>query len=123
MSKESFKLFVRKHPELIEYVNSDQMTWQKFYDMYTLYGEENNEAWSNYFKSKTPASINNKGKKEFRINDIIQYVKNVDMDSLQKGISGIERAIGFIQDLGIVKSSTPTPNHYQPRPIYKSFED
>lgn len=123
MSKDSFKAFVRKHPELITYVNNDQMTWQKFYDMYTLYGEENNEAWSSYLKRKNNSSTTRTGKKEFKMSDIIDYVKNVDMDSLQKGISGIERAIGFIQDLGIVKSSPSTPNHYQPRPIYKSFED
>ncbi len=123
MSKDNFKLFVRKHPELIQYVNNDQMTWQKFYDMYTLYGEEDDKAWSSYFKGKTNSSTNHTGKKEFRINDIIEYIKSVDMESLQRGISGIEKAIGFVQDLGFIKSDQAPVRNYQPRPIYKSFED
>lgn len=123
MSKDNFKLFVRKHPELIQYVNNDQMTWQKFYDMYTLYGEENREAWSRYFKTKESTALNTAGKKEFKINDIVEYIKSVDMESLQRGIAGIEKAIGFVQDLGIIKSDQASVRNYQPRPIYKSFED
>lgn len=121
MSKDSFKLFVRKHPELIQYVNNNEMTWQKFYDMYSLYGEENKEAWSNYFLIRQ--SEEKKSKKEFNFNELIKYIKNVDMESLQKGISGIEKAIDFIQDLGLVKREQPTTGNYQPRPMYKSFED
>lgn len=120
MSKDSFKLFVRKHPELIKYVNTNQMTWQKFYDMYVLYGEEDNEAWKDYFK--TTSSATSSLKKEFKLNDIIQYIKNVDMESVQKGISGIEKAISFIQDLGLVKKPV-SYNNYEPRPMYKRFED
>ncbi len=122
MSKDSFKLFVRKHPELIQYVNNNQMTWQKFYDMYSLYGEEDQAAWKDYFgvekKKETSSS-----KREFNFTELVKYIKSVDMDSLQKGISGLEKAISFIQDLGIIKTSEGSPNHYQPRPIYKSFED
>lgn len=120
MSKESFKLFVRKHPELIEYVNTNQITWQKFYDMYSLYGEDP-KAWSSYVKNKQGNSST--PKKEFRWNELINYMKNVDMDSLQRGISGIEKAISFIQDLGFGKNNPQPTNNYQPRPIYKSFED
>lgn len=41
MSKEEFKSFVRKNPSLIKYVNNNSMTWQKFYEMYDMYGESN----------------------------------------------------------------------------------
>ena len=41
MSVDSFKMFVRKNPNLIKYVNNNEMTWQKFYEMYDLYGEDN----------------------------------------------------------------------------------
>ena len=114
MSNESFKFFVRKHPELIDYVNSNQMTWQKFYDMYTLYGEDEN-TWNKYFKKN---SIKN------NTNEILNYIKNIDKDTLQKGISGIEKALSFIKDLG---SSSNTPpdytSNYSPRPLYRSFDD
>lgn len=121
MSKDSFKLFVRKHPELIKYVNNNQMTWQKFYDMYALYGEEDKEAWKDYFTAKSSGSSS--VKKEFKWNDVIQYIKNVDMESVQKGISGIEKAISFIQDLGLVKNPVSYNDNYEPRPMYKRFED
>ena len=44
MKKEEFKEFVKKNPKLITYVNNNEMTWQKFYEMYDLYGESN-EVW------------------------------------------------------------------------------
>ena len=40
MSKETFKAFVKQHPELAQYVRNQQMTWQKFYELYDLYGED-----------------------------------------------------------------------------------
>ena len=41
MKQEEFKNFVRTKPELIKYVQNGKMTWQKFYEMYDLYGEDN----------------------------------------------------------------------------------
>ena len=38
--KEEFKKFVKKHPELVEYVKNKQNTWQDFYEIYDMYGEE-----------------------------------------------------------------------------------
>ena len=51
MKKEEFKEFVRKHPNLIKYVKSNEMTWQKFYEMYDLYGEEES-IWKDYLGNK-----------------------------------------------------------------------
>ena len=49
--KEDFKKFVNLHPELISYVNNNQMTWQKFYDMFSLYGTDNS-VWNEYLKKE-----------------------------------------------------------------------
>ena len=38
-TKEKFKDFVKKHPELISYVKNKKMTWQDFYEIYDMYGE------------------------------------------------------------------------------------
>ena len=51
MSVDSFKMFVRKNPNLIKYVNNNEMTWQKFYEMYDLYGEEH-DIWNDYVKEE-----------------------------------------------------------------------
>ena len=49
--KEEFKKFVSSHPELTNYVNKNEMTWQKFYDMFSLYGKDS-EVWNNYLKKE-----------------------------------------------------------------------
>ena len=64
--KEDFKLFVNNHKELIKYVNTDKMTWQKFYDMYELYGE-NNSIWNEYFETK-----------EDNISNILDKIKSIE---------------------------------------------
>ena len=47
--KDAFKSFVRKNPNLIKYVRTGEMDWQKFYELYDLYGEDET-AWSLYLK-------------------------------------------------------------------------
>ena len=51
MSKETFKEFIRNKPELINHVNNGTMTWQKFYELYDLYGEDDN-IWKQYKQKK-----------------------------------------------------------------------
>ena len=50
-NKEEFKLFVKSHPELISFVKNGEMTWQKFYETYSLYGKDDN-VWNKYFKKE-----------------------------------------------------------------------
>ena len=49
--KEEFKTFIKNNPGFIKYVNNGEMTWQKFYEMYDLYGEEN---WLADLKAENP---------------------------------------------------------------------
>lgn len=116
MSKDNFKVFVRNHPELVKYVNNNSMTWQKFYDMYDLYGEENG-VWDSYFEGVTLSN------KSSNIKELINMVKNVDLDSVQKGISGMQKAIGLIQELGIGNKNVENNYVEETKPIYKYFED
>ena len=124
MSKETFKGFVRSHPELISRVSSGQMTWQRFYEMYDLYGE-NNEVWKDYLEPvTTTGSTVKKSGKDASLQELIQMVKNVDLETVRKGVNGLQKAIGIIQDLGIGSSSKEAPKPaYEPRPMYKYFED
>ena len=48
--KDEFKHFASSHPELNEYVRKGDMTWQKFYEMYDIYGEDN-RGWDKYLTS------------------------------------------------------------------------
>lgn len=122
--KEEFKLFVKNHPELIKFVKSNEMSWQKFYEIYDIYGN-NNEVWNKYF-SKLDEEVTNETetKENFTVSDLINMAKNVDLNSVQKNITNISKALGLVQSL-ITKDSSgvSTENTYTPRPLYKKFED
>lgn len=125
MSKETFKVFVKNHPELIGRVNSGEMTWQKFYEMYDIYGEDN-KVWDNYFQNNSAVSAtkNNFLSTEASFKELINMVKKIDLDTVRRGINGLQKAIGIVQNLGIgtSKNKSEEPS-YEPRPMYKYFED
>lgn len=121
-NKEEFKLFVKSHPELIRYVKNGEMTWQKFYETYSLYGKEN-DVWNKYFNNNEEIKENTNEKKEnVSITDVIDMVKKVDLNSVQKNITNISKALGIVQSL-ITKDGVNTTESYTPRPLYKKFED
>jgi len=117
MSKESFKIFARNHPELATSVLNGKATWQKLYEIYDIYGENHN-IWSNYFKEE----VSNNGVDFSSFRELFNTFKNLDMDTVQKGVNNIQKTIGLIQEMGL-GSSKNLGNNYEPRPLYKYFED
>ena len=114
MSKESFKIFAKNHPELATHVLNGNTSWQQLYEIYEIYGDTSS-IWSNYF---TPSITDNIQQGTNTIKDFVSYLKNLDMDSVQKGINNIQKTISLLQDIGITnKQSVDT------KPIYKRFED
>ena len=107
MSKENFKLFARNHPELISSVMNGSTSWQKLHELYDIYGD-NSDIWSKYITSTSDVSFK----------EVFNKVKNIDMDSFQKGIDNLQKTIGMIQNFG-GKRVTP----YVPREVYHSMED
>ena len=122
--KEQFKQFVKKNPSLIKYVESGDMTWQKFYEMYDLYGESN-DIWDKYLVSDNNKSDNaNDITKASAFTDFLAFLKTIDLDSLQEGIGSIQRVLGVFQDFSGNKSvDNNKKKEYKPRPLYKHFED
>ena len=111
MSKETFKIFAKNHPELAQNVMNGVSSWQKLYEIYDIYGEDN-KIWND---------ILNKKQEQTSLTEIFSSLKNIDMDTIQKGVTNIQKTISLIQDIGLVKK-TEQPN-YEKRPLYKSFED
>ena len=122
MAKEDFKRFVRSHPELINYVNNGSMSWQKFYELYDIYGE-NNSIWlkykenSNKDNSITKSISSTVG--DTSLKDLFNMVKKIDLDSVRKGAEGLQKVISLVQDF----SGGNNNNNYQARPLYKHLED
>ena len=126
MAKEDFKRFVRSHPNLIHYVNSGKMSWQKFYEMYDIYGE-NNSVWDEYQLEtmSREATLEKPSSKtstvgDTSLKDLFNMVKKIDLDSVRKGAEGLQKAIALVQDFG---SSNKASNTYQARPLYQHLED
>ena len=114
MSKESFKLFARNHPELISSVMSGESSWQKLYELYDIYGDDN-DVWSKY--------INNKLTKEYRFRDVFNSIKNIDMDSFQKGVQNLQKTIGLLQGLSLGEGANLVNKTYTPKEVYHHMED
>ncbi len=123
MSKiDEFKNFVKDNPYLITHIKDNKMTWQKFYEIYDLYGQDE-QVWKEYLSQKEePVS---EVKKNSSWNNIMEMAKNIDVDKVQNGITSLQKTIGLFGDLFTKKSSDPTTtnNSYKPRPLYRTFED
>ena len=120
MKNEAFKNFVRTKPELIRYVQSGEMTWQKFYELYDLYGEDEN-VWNKYILNNERSGVTDS------ISKITNMVKNVDVNSIKSHINTAQKAIDFVQDL-TKKTPQSISNNLNkgpvsPRPLNKFFED
>ena len=108
--KEEFKEFIKKNPKLVKYVRNGEASWQKFYEIYDIYGE-NEEAWKEYLGvTATVGTI-----------DALSWLKNINLDSVQSGVANIQKMLGMVQEL-TSKDDKPK-DEYKPRPIYKHFED
>lgn len=117
MSLEGFKSFVKEKPELIEYVRKKETTWQDFYNLYELYGKDN-EVWNKYLgKTTSQQSL-------FSFKDVLGMFKNIDMNEVQKGIGSLQKGINYLQNIAEKKE---VPNirktSYEPRPMHKYFDD
>lgn len=120
LKQEEFKNFVRTKPELIKFVQNGEMTWQKFYELYDLYGTDEN-VWNKYI-------LDDRNEVENSISKITNMVKNVDVDSIKSHINTAQKAIDFVTDL-TKKNGVNNPHQnlakgpVSPRPLNKFFED
>lgn len=114
--KEEFKAFAKMHPELVHYVKDGSMSWQKFYEIYDIYGDQA-AAWSDYINSSSN-SLNMEG--------IAEKFKNIDMNSIQEHIKTAQKALNLVQELttkGSENISNIASGPSIPRPLNKFFED
>ena len=88
--KEDFKKFISNHTEFVDYVKTHNTTWQELYELYDLYGE-NNDIWKRYLKKDITDSINIKG--------LFNTLKNINLDSLEENITSIQKAVGLVEEL------------------------
>ena len=117
-TKEEFKNFARLHPELVRYIKNGEATWQKFYEIFDIYGEKE-EAWEDYF-GKTKKNGN-----DYNLKSLTDKIKNIDLTSVQEHIGTAQKALGIVQELTSKGTSaiSDVKDIPTPRPINKIFED
>ena len=86
---DNFKLFISNHSEFVDLVKQNKTSWQKLYELYDLYGE-NESIWNRYKSNSIKDSIDIKG--------LLNTLKTIDLDSLEENISSIQKAVGIIEE-------------------------
>ncbi len=87
---DNFKKFIYNHPDFIDYVKTNDISWQSLYELYDIYGEDE-KIWSKYLSKKTNTLFDIKG--------LLNTIKNIDMNSLEENINNIQKAVGLVEEL------------------------
>lgn len=117
--KEEFKKFIKDKPELIDYVKNKEYTWQDFYEIYDLYGTDE-QAWNKYKTKEQPDD-----RKNASLEELTNLVKNINIDNVQKYINNAQKAINVITELTTKTKVDNVSNiiNKTPRVINKFFGD
>lgn len=111
MSKETFKEFISKKPELIDYIKNGEMTWQKFYELYDIYGEDET-VWRKYEPQKQKLKVT-------------ELINKFDPQTMQKHLETAQKALDIFSEFA-TKSENKITNTIKPnieRPLNKFFGD
>lgn len=119
--KEEFKAFVKENPFLIQYVRDGKKSWQDFYEMYDLYGEDE-DAWGKLLNEESTKVERNDSRGGY-LEELVKMAKNVDVNKVQEGISSLQKTLGLFGELFASKEAGSSKKEYNPRPLYKRFED
>lgn len=91
--KEEFKIFVNKNPSFANHVKNGKTSWQKLFELYTLY-DEDSKVWEEFKKEElvkdTASSLS--------LGTIINSLKGINLDSFQNNLSSIQKAVGFLEE-------------------------
>ena len=95
--KEEFKSFAKENKHLIKLVNDGSTTWQKLYETYDIYGSDD-KVWEQYKTTKKETTKTTDG-----VKNILNNIKNIDMDKLEENITGIQKALDFLEEIALTR--------------------
>lgn len=120
--KEEFKSFASKNKHLARLVQEGKTTWQKLFETYDIYGEDN-EIWNNYTKEETKESKSSYTSEG--VKTILSNLKNIDMDKLEENIGSLQKALGFLEEIVLTRSEKKEekPSHKKKNTEIERFFD
>ena len=90
--KEEFKEFIKTKPELVNYVKDKKYTWQDFYEVYDIYGKDE-DVWKKYKEEVSVRSDSNS------LKELTSLVKNIKYPKLKWCISDDRSNEGHVDKL------------------------
>ena len=100
--KDEFKKFILNKPELIDYVEKHNSSWQKLYEIYDLYGD-NSEVWSKYLTVKANSQVDIKG--------LLNTLKSINLDSLEENITQVQKVVDLVSEFTKKDNSESSSNY------------
>ena len=115
---DEFKTFIKNKTFLIDKVHSNEISWQKLYETYDLYGPEH-ELFKEVVAQKNTSSLLTKE----GINTAINAFKKVDLDKVSNSLDSIKKVVTTIQE--ITKSDTITQDlpEYMKKSTFRRYND
>lgn len=111
--KDNFKNFARDNTYLNKAVLNGTTTWQQIFETWAIYGEDS-DVWDQFTE-------NDDEDDSLELKDMFDMVKNIDVKKVQNGISYIQKTLSVLE--GFVTDTPKKEDTYQPRPMYKYFDD
>lgn len=81
---DDFKRFIKTIPRIKEDVLNHRYTWQQIYEIYTMYGEDDD-----FFKSYKTNDLNN----------VLDIIKNIDLEALSSSLQSIEKVLSLFSGI------------------------
>lgn len=91
-TKEEFKEFVNKNPEFAKSVIDGNISWQKLFELFTLY-DEDSKVFDKYRKGSE--EINSS---KTTISSILGLVKGINLENFQNNLTNIQKAVSFLEE-------------------------
>ena len=115
---DEFKTFIKNKTFLIDKVHNNEISWQKLYETYDLYGPEH-ELFKEVVAQKNTSSLLTKE----GINTAINAFKKVDLDKVSNSLEQVKKVVGAIQE--ITKPETPVSSipEYMKKSSFRRYND
>ena len=114
MSKlDEFKVFIKDQDEVLTKIHKGELTWQKVYEIYDIYGPSNS-----LFKQpkKETRSANNS-----QLNNALKAFQDIDMDKISNNLQSIQKVLGIFGEFS--KNNKVDPSHSMSKGSYRRFND